>query len=222
MTFYYISSGDRRIWLECLGGDKLRKLTLIFCKDVDPIDELMPNNRLESLDVQSCSFIPISNNSLNFILRNNNNEFLPRLKTLKMSENCSGQWSRLFEYHRPYLKSLTLSCPHIGLPSVSQFSWDDTPSLWPNLTVLTLNSGLYTMDTINSLSPHLHKFLHLEKLVLPKSVYKGQQIHLSTVNFLSQTGHPLPNGLRVLIDPNIVHYLCNCRYNSMRQQELYQ
>ena len=57
--FERIPAVYRKVVLECI--NHLRQLTIIGCIDVDPIIELFPLNRLESLNIAASTLAPIAN-----------------------------------------------------------------------------------------------------------------------------------------------------------------
>ena len=203
----------RRVVLTSIGiedSSPLRKLKFYECKDVDPVAELLPHVRLECVIFKICSFIPIAN-ATEFaervpeaVLADCSNRFLPKLKKLEYLNTCLGQWSRLFECHRPALTELSLTCSHIGLPFVSQFNWNDATSyLWPNLRHLSLRhyDSFTLLKLLKSIVPHLGGFQHLKKFILPTTLIipigHGRVVNIFTMDALAQMGHPLPIGLRV-------------------------
>lgn len=209
----------RQILLNCLGREtKLRKLDLHSCEDIDPITELLPHNRLEIIRFWKCTFTPTLTNEVEFMERvpahvraNCSNRFLPKLKKLEIFGRCIGQWSRLFECHRPLLTELKLTCFHLGFPSLCQFKWSDAPNLWPNLRQLGLYGGRKTMKALESIALHLNYFNNLEKLIVQRDMYTGFGLpELSPVDVLVQPYHPpLPAGLHVQTKVTLNRYDCN-------------
>ena len=207
----------RTVIIDCLGGDRLRKLKLDICEDVDPLVELLPSSKgLQFLSLCDCTMAPIADLSVlvqrvpRAILDDCSNQFLPKLKKLKSVNTCIGYWSLLFECHRPALAKCILNCSHIGLfPSVTQcINWSDAPTLWPNLQVLGFLSNLEcaAVNTLNAIAPHLAEFQYLEKLIVPthlinaRGLIWGDDGYHSMFNgrdALARTGYPLPYGLRV-------------------------
>ena len=180
INFFNVSPSVRQIVLDSIGGHRLRELFLFDCRDVDPVAELPRFNRLENLWIECPTMIHIGDEDF-LVLRlppgilADSGLFLPNLKTLSTAGNCLDHWSRLFECHRPSLTSLQLSCCHFGLPSMSQFNWDDTPRLWPNLMQLTLiGSCLVSYFNFNlakvmdQIVPQLQHFKNFQKLVVHK------------------------------------------------------
>ena len=150
-------------------------------------------------------------------------DFCLNLKKLELISTCLGQWSRLFECHRPALTELSLSCSHIGLPSVSRFNWSDTASyLWPNLRHLSLRNfhSPKLFKLLKSIVPHLVGFNDLEKLILPTECRIPSLVHgmvsISTMNAVAQLGHPLPVGLCIQTD-ELVHNISHCPYTEEDQ-----
>ena len=86
------------------------------------------------------------------------NQFLPNLKKLETLGTCLGQWSRLFECHRPLMTDVTLNCFHFGLPTLSRFNWSDIPELWPNLRQLIFSDGPSTLNALRFIVPLLNEF----------------------------------------------------------------
>ena len=200
-----------------------------MCRDVNPLTELLPHVRLECVIFKGCRFIPIAN-ATEFaervpeaVLADCTNRFLPNLKKLELISTCLGQWSRLFECHRPALTELSLSCSHIGLPSVSRFNWSDTASyLWPNLRHLSLRNfhSPKLFKLLKSIVPHLVGFNDLEKLILPTECRIPSLVHgmvsISTMNAVAQLGHTLPVGLCIQTDER-VHNISHCPYTEEDQ-----
>ena len=91
---------------------------------------------------------------------------LPSLKKL-VTGCCLGEWSCLFERQRPALTCVNVSCSHIGIPEVSDYDWNDIPSLWPGLEQLHIN--LPTMGLhLNQLPSIIGQMGCLKKIQLPK------------------------------------------------------
>jgi len=209
----------RRMLLNCLGREiKLRKLDLYSCEDIDPIAELLPYNKMEILRFWKCTFTPTLMNEVEFIervpaevLARCSKRFLPNLRKLEIFGRCMGQWSRLFECHRPLLTELKLTCFHFGLPSVSRFNWNEAPTLWPNLQQLGLYGGnRMAVKALESITVRLNDFKHLEKLIVSRDKLTGYGLpELSPVEILVRTGHPLPTGLHVQTKVTLNRYDCD-------------
>ena len=187
-----VSIGIRRcdedyycVLLDCLFGERLRKLKIHSMK-IDPIFDLLPCSNLEQLFLEECSFTPVADEEAfvelvpTGILVDLANSFLPKLKTLSTKYTCFGQWSRLFECHRPSLTKLTVSCFHFGLPYASRFNWEDSPNLWPSLKELGIrNNDASLMSLLHSIAPLLTNFIHLKTLVVPRYWYGHRSVSLS-------------------------------------------
>ena len=164
IIFSRVDFDYRRVVLDCLGGNKLRELTLRNCEDFDPIAELLPIKKPAFLSVQYCSLTPIANADAlaqrvpRAILHDCANKFLPQLKELIVDGTCLGYWSRLFECPRPSLIKWTGFCSHLGFPSVSRFDWSDVPLMWPNMKEFGFynNHGSAPVNTFKSLAPYLN------------------------------------------------------------------
>ena len=218
-----VSPDYRRMLLNCLGRDtKLRKLDLYSCEDIDPITELLPHNKMEILRFWKCTFTPTLMNEVEFIervpaevLADCSNRFLPKLKKLEIFGRSIGQWSRLFECHRPLLTELKLTCFHFGLPSTNRFNWNDAPTLWPNVQQLGLYGGNRTaVKALESIAVRLNDFKHLEKLIVSRDKLTGYGLpELSPLEILVRTGHPLPVGLHFQTKVTLNRY--DCDYQMM-------
>ena len=123
---------------------------------------------------------------------------------------CLGQWSRLFECHRPSLTDLNLSCFHLGVTSVIRFNWSDAVAhLWPNLSQVGIYSNLVTMQQINSITQQLMKFHHLKKYVIPLKLRRDGC--LSPLDEIKRIGSTLLAGLSIqTCEGNSL--LMSCRY----------
>ena len=169
-----VSSDYRRVILDCLGGRQLRKLSFSGCTDINPVSELLPFNKLETLLLCSCTLAGLGDEARTLVHRVRHDDvladsgFLPKLKCLTTRQTCLFEWSRLFKcHHRPSLTELDLACYHVGLPSASQINWSDTPIFWPNLRRLKF-SDFDGYRNIESITPHLNRFYRLEELVVPR------------------------------------------------------
>jgi hypothetical protein len=167
--------------MDCLGGKQLRKLDFIECDDIEPVVELLPFYKLETLALDRCNLTALTD-AIDLAEKvpqaDCGNQFLPNLTSLKVEKTCLGQWSRLFECYRPLLAELHLFCCHVALPcSVSEFIWSDTTQLWPNLRILEFcnsDDGVI-LNALKSIAPHLHLFHRLEEFIIPENVYTAVQ-----------------------------------------------
>ena len=200
LILYSVKTKYRLVVLDCL-GHQLRKLKLKSCEDVDPAVELLSMKRLEALTIRYCTLTPITTAAAlvkhvpREILADCANQFLPQLRELETIGICLGYWSRLFDCRRPSLTKLRLNCSHLGLPSMTRLNWSDAPDLWPNLTeVRFLNGeGCATLNTLKSIAPHLNGFQNLRDLVIAKRLALAEDVSMSSLEVLTQTGHPLPS-----------------------------
>ena len=86
----------RLVVLQCLGGAKLRKLSLNYqCLNVDPVTELLPLTGLECFQLmEGCTLVPISNEAEfvdrvpQDILADCDNRFLLKLNSLTNNRTC--------------------------------------------------------------------------------------------------------------------------------------
>jgi len=184
--------------------------------NVDPIVELLPNKRVETLTIEWSKFIPLVNAAAfaervpRAVLDDCRNQFLPQLRELVTDRTCLGFWSRLFECHRPPLVELRAACSHIGIPSVNQFDWSHTPNLWPNMEILEFfNKSHSTLNALKSIAPHLGEFRKSQKSYLNLTLNEVEVV-LSPLDFLAQTGHPLPIELCVRTVRFCIEKSCLC------------
>ena len=165
----------RRVVLDCLGGRTLLKLVVnnTTQDDINPITELLPLTQLEHLHLANCTFTPVSTAHL----AECGNRFLPKLKTLSSDCTCFGDRSPFFDCLRPLLTELHLSCYcNFRLPfDSSQFKWNNTHELWPNLRRLALLISEYNSNcpyeyrrmqpgALDSITLYLNWFQQLEEL----------------------------------------------------------
>ena len=86
----------RRVVLDFLGGDQLRKLDLYDCTGVDPLIELLPLKRLQVLAMWDCILTPIADAAAfaelvpRTVLEDCSNQFLPQLQELDADRTCLG------------------------------------------------------------------------------------------------------------------------------------
>ena len=147
----------RRVIFGCLGGRELRKLKFKFSEDIDPVSELLPFYKLDTLSIDRCTLAVLTNSdALAERVLQANCGYLSKLKSLKVETTCLGHWSPLFECPRPLVTHLHLFCCHASLPTVSKYNWSDTPQLWPDLRSLRFcNSvGGATIKALESFIPH--------------------------------------------------------------------
>ena len=221
-----VPSDYRRVILDCCGDDQLRKLSLKNCQYVDPILELLPIKRLESLSLWNCKLTPLADarelaeRVPRATLDDCTNRFLCELKELDVKGTCLGYWSRLFECRRPLLTQLKLNCSHLGILSLNSFDWSDAFNLWPYLMELGFyNERPATLYALKSISPHLNDFQHLKQLIVPILIYTVPTVigRLST-DILAQTGYPLPVGLRVAF--GTLPRSLQCHYHQEQHPQL--
>ena len=151
--------------LSVIGHQLLRLRYSSSSLDIDVLSELGFCSRLRDLTFSyHCTLLPLP---LGTDLQKYTNDFLPQLDNLK-SASCLGEWSPLFECHRPSLTLLILACPHLGLATRSKFNWPDAPLLWPNLRNLKVAKcdGL-TVDMLREVVP---QWEHLDEFILPLSI----------------------------------------------------
>ena len=209
IIFEKVPALERRVWLDSVDGKQLQKLTFYNCHAVDPITELLPYTQLEALEFRESYLKPFIKGT------DCDGAFLPCLTNLKMIRTCLGKWSRLFDCHRPSLKILNFTCSHIGFPLASPFKWSDTPNLWPNLRELTLyNYELCTVSTLKSLVPHLERFMHLEKLILPEWITENDFNRHYTLDLCLLNSHPLPNVQIQMEDRDAIYVTFTCPINE--------
>jgi hypothetical protein len=127
-------------------------------------------------------------------------QFLPNLKTFN-SYICFGEWSPLFECHRPLLTVLLLSCPHLG--------WIDVPLLWPNLRDLRIYKGEgLTVEVLYKIAAQLK---HLQKLKLPSNILvsNSEEEVQRFKDFASQLrGHTIfPSGPSIRLIPPLSYVI---------------
>ena len=117
-------------------GCHLHILKLFDCSNIDPIAELLPCTQLEDLEFKMSSLIPRPSYCII-----DADQFLPSLQKLETSNTCLGDWSSLFECHRPLLTHLSFSCSHIGIASKSPlFDWHNIAEMWPNVQSLAFKN----------------------------------------------------------------------------------
>ena len=188
-----VSHSVRQIVLNCIGGERLRKLLLVDCVDVDPIEEFSRFTRLENLRIQNSAMVPIEDDLAQRIppsILADCGQFLPNLKTLSVVGTCLGHWSRLFECRRRSLTALQLTCCHIGHPSMGRFNWSDTPRIWPNLQELTLfHPG--RQDLLEQIVIQLSRFNNFQILRVPPCA------GLRTKNLMAQVENEMVTGIHV-------------------------
>ena len=93
---HYCDSSEfcRRVVLDSLGGEKLRKL-FMSRMHIDPIAMLLPCSNLEQLTIECCNFTLITAEEFvervpMEVLADLGNRFLPKLKILTASNTCLG------------------------------------------------------------------------------------------------------------------------------------
>jgi hypothetical protein len=174
-----ISAVYRHILLSHI-GNQLRQLFLFDCQEIDPFTELLPCAKLEFLYISpDCAMAPFPSDARP-IADALVNCFLPLLEKMT-SSICLGDWSRLFECHRPSMTLLTLTCSHIGVYSTSSFSWNDVPSLWPHLQELRLydTKGLDFSTMCPRILPQLRDLKRLTlSCEMPSSNITGSTVNL--------------------------------------------
>jgi len=116
-------------------GAQLSQLCMIGCELIVVTKDLKLCRQLKRLVIRErCTMAPIDTASS---IQQTTDGLLPNLVSLT-SWICLGDSSHLFETERPSLKRLTLYCPHISLPYVSQWNWSDIPKLWSSVDELRL------------------------------------------------------------------------------------
>lgn len=162
VPFYY-----RRAVLSILGHQLEALEFSSFSHDIDVVKEIFPYSQLQELRISdNCEVVqPPSSYNLPSAT-----DFLPRLKRLEI-DICLGQWSPLFECHRPGLLIFSSACPHFGVPSRGIFRWTDVPELWPGLQKLNLSTrqGL----TVDMLREIVFQLEHLEGLTLRGKMFSS-------------------------------------------------
>ena len=160
LTFHAVPVGYTQAVLATNIGLQLTRLVFsaaeYFHQYID-LAHLRPCVNLEELKIGAHCTVSLSALSVG--------PFLPSLKKL-VTGCCLGEWSRLFERQRPLLTCLNLSCCHIGIPEVSDFNWNELPSLWPALEQLHVNlptKGLY----LDELPPIISQMKRLKRVQMP-------------------------------------------------------
>ena len=174
----YVPYDYRIAILECLGGDKLSRLSFERCDDIDPIAELLPFSQLKTLRIVDCSFIiiPVDDDKVVERVVNSGDPFLLKLESLSITSTCVGEWSRLFwSRRRPLLTKLNLHCLHTGPTSMNGFNWNDLSSLAPNLRQIGI-SITRRRQSLDSIVSHLSSIISRSSsfqssmTTIPKSV----------------------------------------------------
>ena len=180
MNLKCISAAYRQVLLSHIGSHQLRQLFLFDCQDIDPFSELLPCVRLEFLYISpDCAMTPFPSEAEPFADALVD-YFLPVLEKMT-SSICLGDWSRLFECHRPSLTLLTLACSHVGISSMNQSSWNDVTTFWPKLQELRLydTKGL----EFSTMCPRiLPQFQDLKRLTLSCEMPSTSETGSSAVN----------------------------------------
>lgn len=109
-----LPQSDRQIISNFTAGDRLRKLILVDCVDIDPVTEFLHFSRLEMLCIEGGIMISIKDvddaQRIPPEMLAHFGQLLPHLKSFSAVKTCLGHWSRLFECHRPSLTALQFSC----------------------------------------------------------------------------------------------------------------
>ena len=139
----------------------------------------------------------------------NDEHFLMKRKT---TDRKTREEKTLCEKSQSILVKLRVACSHIGIDSVDQFDWSHAPNLWPNLEVLQfLNESDSSLNVLKSIAPHLSEFQHLKNLTISPNITNITHCQvLSPLDFLAQTGHPLPIGLCVRTEMFCIEGSCLC------------
>ena len=201
----FSGADQHHVIVDCFGGDQLHTISLDTCWNIDLYALLLPHKQIEYLRIEECDLVRIQDadefaeHVPAAVISDISNQFLPNLKKLETLGTCLGQWSRLFECHRPLMTDVTLNCFHFGLPTLSRFNWSDIPELWPNLRQLKFSDGPSTLNALRFIVPLLNEFHHLENFIVPRNISLSLEIvGLLTFDILEQTGHSsIPIGLNV-------------------------
>ena len=99
VLFKGVSQCVRKIVLNSIVKDNLRKLSFVNCLDIDLVAELLlPFNRLENLSIENSTMATIDDvDELNLripLILADCGLFLPKLKILSTKSTCLGHWSR--------------------------------------------------------------------------------------------------------------------------------
>ena len=102
---------------------------------------------------------------------------------------------------------------------MSQFNWDDTPNLWPNLQELSLvNSGHDAPGILNQIVPQLQRLNNLKKFVVPEQIEflsgDDEIRSMKTKNLIAQFGSETTAGIQIdypYYKPYTKPYVC-CTY----------
>ena len=116
--FERIPAVYRQVVLGCI--NHLRQLTIIGCIDVDPIIELFPLNRLESLNIADSTLAPIANAAELAMRIKRFGPFLPKLRIISIhnTRNMNNVICHNTHFLRSLVNTLTANtaCKYCHLP----------------------------------------------------------------------------------------------------------
>jgi len=182
VSFRAVPSDFRQTALSVI-GHQLQVLKFTNSQSVDIFAELFPFPQLKELIISSgCTLSPFP---VELPLAVDN--LLPNLMKLTIFI-CLGQWSRVFECHRPSLVSVRLACPHFNIPSRSRLKWNNLSNIWPNLRHLAFNRAFNNTEglELEILYQFIPQLKQLQLLTLPYDSPRSRERSQLFVEFVTQ------------------------------------